>query len=127
MEEYFSSRKNIHGHHCKSQGLFGFHIFVTTLELKDKTKNSTQLKCGLLKKSKIQQPLPSFYTLHTFAEERFPTGAEKLVNRKTEPNPKKSQDHHHPDGQVKVLAVPQHTALPQSLTAAATPGCFRPA
>lgn len=35
MEERSSSRKNIHGCHCKSQGLFEFHIL--TLELKDKT------------------------------------------------------------------------------------------
>lgn len=31
-----------------------------------------------------------------------------------------------PDGQFKMLAEPQHSALPQSLTAAVTPGHFRP-
>lgn len=45
----------------------------------------TQLKSALLKKSKTQgkQQTPlSPYTPHAFAEERFPSGAEKCVNEK---------------------------------------------
>lgn len=91
MEEHSSSRRNIHDHHRKSWGQFGFHILLT-LELKKKQNKktpqkppTTQLKSLLPKKSRTQgqqQTLPAFYTLHTFAEERLPTGAEKFVNGK---------------------------------------------
>lgn len=67
--------------------------------------HTMQLKSVLLKKSKTQgrqQTLPAFYTFHTFAEERFPTGAEKFVNgKKKNEIAQKTQDHHRPDGQFK--------------------------
>lgn len=66
------------------------HPSNTRTKKKQNKKNpqkppTTQLKSLLPKKSRTQgqqQTLPAFYTLHTFAEERLPTGAEKFVNGK---------------------------------------------
>lgn len=126
MEEHSSSRRNIHDHHRKSWGQFGFHILLTLELKKTKQKNPTKTPHHTTEISfakEVQNTGPaadSSCVLHSsyLCRREAPHWGRKICEWKKEPP--------NPDGQFKMLAEPQHSALQQSLTAAVTPGHFRP-